>query len=116
MFTILAVGIFILFDVVTGVLKAVATTGLNSYAMRQGLYHKLSEMVAVVGSYLLEIGCAYIKLGVELPFSGVVSAYVCTMELISILENLAVVNPDLAKLFDPYLEKLKGGKNDEKGH
>ena len=35
------------------------------------------------------------------------------MEFISVLENLSVVNPDLAKLFKPYLEKLKSKDGDD---
>ena len=112
--TFIIVGGFILFDVVSGILKAFATTGLNSTALRQGLYHKLSELLAVAGSALLEYACAYIQLGIDLPLLGIVSVYVCTMEIISILENLSTVNPQLAELFKPYLEKLKmkDGEND----
>lgn len=112
--TFIIVGGFILFDIISGVLKAFATTGLNSTALRQGMYHKLSELLAVVGSGLLERACAYIHLGIDLPLLGIVSVYVCTMEIISVLENLSIVNPDLAKLFKPYLEKLKmkDGEND----
>ena len=98
---------FIGFDIITGIVKALYTTGLNSTILRKGLFHKLSELLAVGGSGLLEYGTNYINLGVELPLLNCVSVYVCVMELISIMENLAVVNPELNKLFKPFLEKLK---------
>lgn len=101
------VGIFILFDIITGVIKALYNNGLNSTNLRQGLFHKLSEIIAVVGAGLLEYGIAYVHLGVDIPVLDIVSAYICLTELISVLENLANVNPKLAKLFKPYLEKLK---------
>lgn len=100
-------GIFILFDILTGVLKALYKDGLNSTYLRQGLFHKLSEILAVVLSAFLEYGADYVDLGVDLPFVNVVTVYICTMELVSIIENLCEVNPTLAKLFKPYLEKLK---------
>lgn len=98
---------FIGFDIITGLLKALYTNGLNSTVLRKGLFHKLSELIAVGGSGLLEYGTQYIDLGVSLPLLNCVSVYVCVMELISILENLAEVNPELNKLFKPFLEKLK---------
>ena len=108
-------GAFILFDIITGIIKALANEGLNSTNLRQGLFHKLSEVLAVVGSGLLEYGAEYVSVGDEIPFLTIVSSYICVMELISILENLCIINPKLAKLLKPYLEKLKDGEDDEKG-
>lgn len=107
MIEIVIVSIFILFDVVTGVIKALYQNGLNSTYLRKGLFHKLSEILAVVGAFLLEYGIQYIELGIDVPLLKATTAYICLMELISILENLAEVNPILGKLFKPYLEKLK---------
>lgn len=109
----ITVGVFILFDIVTGFVKALYKEGINSTYLRQGLFHKLSEVLAVVGSGLLEYGLGYVELGIDIPVLKVVAVYICTMELVSILENLAEVNPALGKLFKPYLQKLKE-KDDEK--
>ena len=114
MIEIIAVCVFILFDIVTGVIKGLYCDGLNSTALRKGLFSKLSELIAVVGSYLLEYGMNYIQLGIDIPLLKATTAYICLMELISILENLATVNPSLGKFFAPYLEKLKKkGENDD---
>ena len=102
----IAVSGFILFDVLTGLLKALYHGGINSTKLRLGLYHKAGEVLAVVGSALLEYALAYIQIGVDLPVIDVVSVYICVTELVSILENLAEVNPALARLFKPYLAKL----------
>lgn len=107
MVEIIAVSVFILFDIVTGVIKALYNDGLNSTYLRKGLFHKLSELIAVVGAYLLEYGIQYIQLGVDVPLLKATAAYICLMELVSILENLAEVNPILGRFFKPYLEKLK---------
>ena len=115
MVELVAVAIFILFDIVTGIIKALYKDGLNSTYLRKGLFHKLSEVIAVVGAYLLEYGIQYIELGIDVPLLKATAAYICLMELISILENLAEVNPTLGRFFKPYLEKLKlkGEENNE---
>lgn len=110
----IVVGCFIMFDIITGLIKALYKGGINSTLLRVGLFHKLSEILAVVGSGLLEYGSNYFDMGVDFPLLKVVSLYICIMELISILENLGEVNPTLGKLFRPYLEKLKN-KNDKRG-
>lgn len=104
----ITVGCFIIFDIVTGIIKALYKGNLNSTYLRKGLYHKISEILAVVGCGLLEYGIKYVQLGVDIPVLKVVVIYICTMELVSILENICEVNPALAKLFKPYMEKLKG--------
>ena len=107
---------FILFDIISGIIKAIYKEGLNSTVLRQGLFHKLSEVLAVGGSWLLEYAIAYVNLGISLPLINVVSIYICIMELISIIENICAINPKLYKLFQPYLEKLKGDNDDETRH
>lgn len=109
----ITVGIFILFDIATGILKALKNEGLNSTYLRQGLFHKLSEVLATIGAGLLEYGIKYVNLGVDIPVLDVVAVYICSMELVSIIENLCEVNPALGKLFKPYLEKLKDKKGDD---
>ena len=105
---------FIAFDILTGLIKALAKDGLNSTILRKGMYHKLSEILTVVGAGLLQYGADYIQLGVEIPALIGVASYICIMELVSIIENLAMLNPSLYKLFKPFLNKLKEeDKNDK---
>lgn len=104
----IGVGCFIVFDIVTGIIKALYKGGINSSFLRVGLFHKLSEVLAVIGSGALEYGAKYINIGFDIPMLESVALYICLMEFISILENLGEINPILGKLFKPYLEKLKG--------
>lgn len=106
--------VFIGFDVLTGLIKALAKDGLNSTILRKGMYHKLSEILTVAGAGLLQYGADYINLGVEIPALIAVASYICIMELVSIIENLALLNPGLYKLFKPFLNKLKDKDDDEK--
>ena len=105
---------FILFDIITGIIKALYKDGLNSTYLRQGLFHKLSEILAVFGCYLLEYACEYIDIGIDLPILSAITVYISVMELVSIIENLCEVNPKLGKAFKPYLEKLKRSEENER--
>ena len=100
-------GVFILFDIGTGLLKAWHNKNLDSTVLRQGLFNKLSEIIAVGFAAFLQYGSDMIHLGIDLPFVPFVVGYVCLMEFISIIENLCEVNPRLAKIFNKYLQKAK---------
>lgn len=103
---------FILFDIITGLLKALKNNKINSTKLREGLIHKLSEVLCIVGSYALPFGLQYLDVDFAFPLVGVVGTYICLMELISAIENLGEVNPIINKFFAPYLEKLKGKSED----
>lgn len=105
--------VFILFDILTGFLKAAANHNIDSTALRKGLLHKLSEVVAIVFAFLCEYAVQYIHLGVEIPLVIAVCGYIIIMEIISVLENIVEVNPELGKFFSKYLSKLKEVQADD---
>lgn len=100
---------FIVFDVVTGLLKAAKKKKINSTVLRKGMFNKSSEILTVVGAGLLELTTKYIGFEKPLPLLSVTATYVCLMELTSIIENLCELNPHLKNFFKPYLDKLKEG-------
>lgn len=101
------VGIFIIFDVLTGLFAAMQKGDVNSTTLRKGLFHKMGECLTVGGAWLLEQLTGYLDLSFEIPLLKTVCIYICIMELVSILENIATISPGLAKLLSPYLDKLK---------
>lgn len=101
------IGSFIIFDVLTGLLKAFKHNNIDSTVLREGLLHKISEILVAIGSGLLPYGLTYINFNIDLPVLPVVAVYICLMELVSSIENLCDVNPQLADLFGPYLKKIK---------
>ena len=113
MYLIIVLG-FIVFDVVTGLIKAGYNGNYNSAIMRQGGFHKSMEVMAMAVAYFVEYAVAYINIGVDVPAVPAVMVYICIMELISILENICAVNPQMCALFKPYLDKLKGGNDASK--
>lgn len=113
MYLIIVLG-FIVFDVATGLLKAGYNGNFNSAIMRQGGFHKSMEVMAMAVAYFVEYAIVYVNIGVDVPAVPAVTVYICIMELISILENMCAVNPQMYALFKPYLDKLKGGNDASK--
>lgn len=99
--------IFIVFDIITGFVKAWSQKNIDSTVLRQGLLHKLSEIVAIVFGFICEYGLRYVDIGVSLPMVTGICTYIIIMEIISIIENIVIINPDLKNLFSGYLDKLK---------
>lgn len=102
----------IAFDIITGLLKAGYEHNFDSTKMREGGYHKVSEIVVMVGAGLCEYADLEGRFGITLPVLKAVAAYIIVTELISILENISAVNPTFNKLFKPYFEKLRGDNDD----
>lgn len=106
--------VFNLFDLLTGFTSAVKSKTVKSSALRDGLFKKVGFVFCyfsawLVDTYGIEIG---FNLGVQiLP---IVIFYACTTELVSILENINKINPDipvnkLLKMFH-----IESGEKDEK--
>lgn len=100
-------------DVATGFAAAAKDGAIESGKMREGLWHKagffgLIGLAAVweTGSVWLNAEVSGIGVAVpELPAVGAVCPFVVATEIVSILENLCVLNPDIASL--PVIKHLK---------
>jgi toxin secretion/phage lysis holin len=107
--------VFIVLDVITGIIKAVMNKELNSTIMRNGLFHKSAFLVAIAFAYSCEYGMTYLDLGFSLPIVGSVCIYICLTETVSILENLGSINPELANSkFMNLFATSKSGDKDER--
>lgn len=107
--------IFIIFDIITGWLKALSTGTTNSSIMRQGLFRKLAEIMSIIFGYMCEYAFPYAGIDVSIPFATGIATYIVLMETASIIENLAIMNPHLAEILDKFFSKDKIGKDDENG-
>lgn len=107
------VGCAILADIITGFVKAWATKTLDSQVLRKGLLHKFSEVFLCAVSYGAEYATHYIPIDVSIPLFNVTCGYIVLMEIISVLENLTAINPDLSKFIGKYLDSNKRRKKDE---
>jgi len=109
-FPVLVSFCFIAFDVLTGWLKALATGSTNSSIMRQGLFHKVGELLAIVFGYGCEYAFPYVGVNIGLPVAGAICTYIVLMETASIVENLSRISPKLASALDKFFDtnKLNG--------
>lgn len=87
--------VFNALDVLTGFVSAIKNKDIKSAKLRDGLFKKVGFIFCYFTAWLVDgygdvIG---FKLGVAiLP---VIVLYVCTTELVSILENISKINSDL---------------------
>lgn len=93
---------FVVFDFVTGLLKAVKNKNVSSSKMREGLFHKVSFVgaiaLAVAAEFaVMEFAKTSFDLGytLDIPFTVFVCGYIVLTEIASICENLSEINPEL---------------------
>lgn len=109
-------------DIVTGLIKAYITGSLDSTKMRKGALNKIGELIVMTTGCGLEAGIKalsrYYDSTEQLAkvtgtvASIVIFSYILIMEMISILENYAEINPE-AVWVRRLLKKLKQIHNDE---
>lgn len=109
-------------DFVTGWIKAYIKNDLSSRKMRIGGLHKLAEIIVMMTSCGVEFGIGLLGTYYQSDHlaavsgavaSGVVFGYITVMELISILENYAEINPDAAWA-KSIIKRLRNIKQTEK--
>lgn len=88
---------FILGDLVSGFVKAVYNNEVSSTKLREGLYHKLGFIGALIMGYgcQLIVKCGFMPECFNVVFAGV-AVFICWLEAVSITENLCAVSPELA--------------------
>lgn len=89
--------LLILLDWVFGIGGAISHNEFSSEKMRQGIGHKCTElgfvMVGIIADGLLFSG---LDVGFNGPVLVTIVAYLCVMEIGSLLEHFADINPQLA--------------------
>lgn len=102
-------------DFLTGFCKAYVLDMISSAKMRKGGVNKFCEIIVMGTAIGITIGFDYLGQYYEstklTDIAGAVTAvavfgYIVVMEIISILENYAAVNPD-ARWIRPILKRLK---------
>lgn len=94
-------------DIVIGLVKAFTTHSYESGIMREGLFHKLGELLCFIFAVVCDLTLP--TLGIVLPVSitGAVAAYLVFMEIGSVIENIGVMNPQLGKYLAMVFAKVK---------
>lgn len=99
--------LFILFDVISGVMKAAYERNMSSSAMRKGLFNKLGEILALMLGKLVEYASLQYQLGFSIPLYTAIAAYLILMETLSILENISAMNPTMGQFLSKFMNVRK---------
>lgn len=92
----LATVFFIIVDYVTGITKAIMQDNLSSKKMREGLGHKFAYFILVLVAWFIDEINLHVDLGLPVSVFVCTVGGICLIELTSILENITVINPELA--------------------
>lgn len=90
--------ILILMDIVCGIVGAARNKELCSSIMRDGLYNKFGElMLLLLAVFINEVLliAPFDKIGIPPEIAYAVAIYIAVMEIISIIENICKINPNL---------------------
>lgn len=103
---------FIVLDMVIGIVKALATGSYKSLKMREGLWHKLGEILCVAFGVLCEMAFPYVGITVSIPIVTTICIYIVLMETGSIVENLALISPNIQKMLSKVFGSYKPDDSD----
>lgn len=97
-------------DILFGFAQALKNNCVDSSKMRDGLFHKLGFIGAIVLAYLCEYALVYIDLGFTAPLVVPVCSFIILTEVVSVLENLVLLAPELgnAKFMKIFGKDLDG--------
>lgn len=83
---------FIVFDFVSGFIKAIKNKEVSSKILREGIFHKGGFIMLVCLATLIEYGQGYV-FDTTIPVVMPCCVYICITEITSILENISKINP-----------------------
>lgn len=104
---ILMAGVFILMDILTGLVKALTKGDFNSQKMRVGLMHKAGELLAVALGFAIDWSLPIMGVQMSISWLSFVSIYIALMEVASIIENIGIMCPPVGKALSKVFAELK---------
>ena len=82
-------------DIITGVISALKNKDIESNKLRDGLFKKVGFIICYFVAWLVDTQGDVIGFHIDVSILPILIIYVCTTELVSILENICKINPDL---------------------
>lgn len=82
-------------DLISGIISAVKNKDVKSSKLRDGLFKKVGFILCYFVAWLIDSQGKTIGFTIGTPLLPIVVLYVCTTELVSILENISKINPDI---------------------
>lgn len=82
-------------DLCTGFVSAIKNKEIQSSKLRDGLFKKVGFIFCYFVSWVVDTYGTNIGFHLDFTILPIIIFYVCTTELVSILENISKINPDL---------------------
>lgn len=94
--------IFNCLDIFSGLISAIRNKDLQSAKLRDGLFKKIGFILCYFVAWIIDTQGHIIGFNIGVEVLPIIVLYVCTTELVSIIENICQINPDLLpeKLMD----------------
>lgn len=92
------VGVALVFnaiDIVSGIIAGIKNKNIQSSKLRDGLFKKVGFIFCYVLAWLVDTQGSLIGFQINVQILPIIILYVCTTELVSIIENICKINPDL---------------------
>lgn len=87
--------VFNALDMVSGLIAGAKNRNIQSSKLRDGLFKKVGFIVCYGVAWLVDTYGTLIGFQINVPILPIIVLYVCTTELVSILENVTKINPDI---------------------
>lgn len=82
-------------DLISGIITAVKNKCIQSSKLRDGLFKKIGFILCYFVAWLVDTQGTRIGFQIGTSILPIIILYVCTTELVSILENICKINQDL---------------------
>lgn len=82
-------------DIISGLIAGIKNKDIQSSKLRDGLFKKVGFIFCYVMAWLVDTQGELIGFQISVKILPIIILYVCTTELVSILENICKINPDL---------------------
>ena len=102
--------IFNALDIISGLIAGVKNKDIQSSKLRDGLFKKAGFVFCYILAWLIDTQGSTIGFQIGVAILPIIILYVCTTEVVSIIENICKINPDLlpAKLLEMFHVSAKG--------
>lgn len=108
--------VLVALDIITGFTAAWLNNKLSSKVARQGFGHKSAYVFAVMLAHILDCAQSFLNLGLPFKLQIAACGYIIMTETLSIVENIAEINPELRNTALLELFKSNHPETKEEGH
>lgn len=105
----IVVCLMILLDILSGILAAIFDRSFSSTVLRKGLSHKIGYIFLMLVVAIIQVALfdPNFTLHFDFPFFNIVCSFIIFMEVMSILENVCKMNPQLNEFIGKYFKQHK---------